>query len=272
MAQAPQLPKKPGFGAGISALWGGVGWLAKTPGAWPLAAVPIGLTIVLFAVLGWLGLAYIPDLVDGMMGSSTVGGFVEVLFKIIIGIVVVIAAAFVGFTLAQPLSGSAMEGLVEKHEAALGHNRPKTNTGFFVDLGRSLKSLLVSYMFGIPALIILFALGLLMPAAEIVLFPAKLFVAAVTVAWDFCDFPLTLRSIPIGKRISVIFRNFGAVLGFSLGLALAGLVPCLLFFLLPGGVAGAARLMVEIERYEASQGKLITGDPHVGSVSPRLPA
>jgi CysZ protein len=125
-------------------------------------------------------------------------------------------------------------------------------SGFVVDIWRSLQSLLIGYAFGLPALALLLVLSFLVPYAAVVLFPLKMLVAAMTVAWDLCDYPLSVAGRPVGERVATVFRHFPAVIGFGLGIALAGLVPCLLFVLLPGGVAGATRLMGEVERWEAA--------------------
>ncbi|HLM76574.1 MAG TPA: hypothetical protein VK459_27920, partial [Polyangiaceae bacterium] len=68
--------------------------------------------------------------------------------------------------------------------------------------------------------------------------------------WDLCDYPLSIRGVGVGERVAFFGRNIKAVLGFGVGLALVSLVPCLIVLVLPAGVAGAARLVVGIERWE----------------------
>lgn len=240
---------RPGFASGFKALFGGLWWTLSNPGVWPLALVPLLLGLLLTSLLAAFSIGYVPDLVGARFGDG-VGG---VLLKILVTIVAVLLSAIVGFALAQPLSGPALEGIVRRKERDLGApERPEATIA--TEIWRSLQSLAVGYAFGLPVLVLLFALSLVMPYAEIILFPLKLMVAAFTIAWDVCDYPMSMRGLSVSHRIMVVKRNAGAVLGFSIGLALAGLVPCLLFLLLPGGVAGSTRLMWDIEAYERANG------------------
>ena len=54
----------------------------------------------------------------------------------------------------------------------------------------------------------------------------------------------------MGDRVAFLGRNIRPVQGFGLGLALLSLVPCLIVLVLPAGVAGAARLVLTLERWE----------------------
>jgi CysZ protein len=111
----------------------------------------------------------------------------------------------------------------------------------------------IPYAFGLPILTVLFLVNLVFAPAVVVTVPLKLAVTALMLAWDLCDYPLSIRGVRVGARVSFIARNATAMLGFGAGLALLGLIPCLLVLVLPVGVAGGARLVVEIERWEAAQ-------------------
>ena len=248
---AQQSAAKPGFFAGFKALLQGIGFIVKTPNVWPFAMVPIVLTIFLFAGMSWAAVGVVPDMIAEWDWVSDLPGWVGTIVSYAIVGVVVVLTLLLSFTVAQPLSGPAMERIVRSHEQAIGVTDPRPETSFIDDIGRSLISLGVSWAFGMPAMVILLILGFVMPFAEIILFPLKIFVAAMIIAWDMCDFPLTIRSMPIGRRVAFIVRNIPAVLGLSVGLALVGLVPCMLFIMLPSAVAGAAKLIVDIERWEA---------------------
>jgi CysZ protein len=241
--------ERPGFIAGLKSLWGGIAWLVKTPDAWPYAVVPIAIAIGLMAALSWTMIAFVPNVVDRIVepGGRWFVRILHVVVQLLAYVLSVVLSGLLSFMLAQPLSGPALEALVRRRERDLGLP-PRAKTSFWTDIWRSLKSLLVSYMFGVPAMILLFGLSLVVPAAAIVLFPLELVVAAVTISWDLCDYPLSMRGMPVGQRISTILHNFPALLGFSLGLALVGLVPCLLFLALPAGVAGATDLMAQLDR------------------------
>ena len=242
---------KPGFFRGLRALFGGLGWLITTPSAWPLAMVPFLIALLLMSGFGYASYAYVPELVEDWLGRgdawyASLGITVLTVVGVLLGWIL---SVLLGLGLAQPISGPALEGLVRKKERELGAPaRPESSLP--TEIWRSLQSLLVGYAFGLPALALLFLLSLIVPAASVVLFPLKLLVAATMAAWDLCDYPLSIRGIPVAERVRTLRRHKGAVLGFGLGLALAGLIPMMLFLLLPAGVAGATRLLHEIELYE----------------------
>jgi CysZ protein len=147
------------------------------------------------------------------------------------------------------LAGPALERLVRLQERALGlPERPETR--FLVDIGRSLQSMLISWAIAIPPLLLLFLLDVVIPPAVIVTVPLKLLVTAYAIAWDMCDYPLSVQGLRVADRVRLIARHWSAVLGFSLALALAALVPCLPLLLLPGGVVGATRLVAELQRHD----------------------
>jgi CysZ protein len=243
--------EKPGFRRGLRALFGGLGWLLTTPRAWPLAAVPFLIALTIVGGLGYATWVFVPDWVSANLGAPE-GWFTEIAYTVLAYVAVLlgwILSVVLGLALAQPLSGPALEGLVRQKEGELGAP-PRPKSALLTEIWRSLQSLLVGYAFGLPALALRFSLSLIVPAASVVLFPLKLFVAATMAAWDICDYPLSVRGISVGERVATLKRNKGAVLGFGFGLALAGLIPLMLFLLLPAGVAGATRLLHEIEVYE----------------------
>src|SRR5262249_12875232 len=123
--------------------------------------------------------------------------------------VAIIVALVVAFGLAQPLSGPALEGIVRRVEAEDGApSYPKTSFGD--NSRRSLGSALVSSALGLPLLAILFAVGLVFPPAMVVTFPLKFVVLALLASWDLCDYPLSIRGVPIRERLAFVWRNAGA--------------------------------------------------------------
>jgi CysZ protein len=258
--QLAALAPRPGFVAGLTCFFRGLGWTLATPQVWPLTMVPAVVGVALSALIGWLAVPHVPGLVSRLIGPTegTLAGIGVGVLSVLATILVVVAGVFVAFSIAQPLAGPALEALVRRQERALGvPARPETS--FLSDVWRSLQSLMVGAMFGLPALALLFLLSFVVPYASIVLFPLKLVVAALMLAWDICDYPLSVRGLPMSQRVGIVFRHFGALLGFGLALALASLVPCVVFLLLPGGVAGAARLMLAIERHEQQAGRDMDG-------------
>ncbi|WP_437333275.1 EI24 domain-containing protein [Sorangium sp. So ce394] len=258
-AQSPpagRVPlERPGFGAGLKAMLGGYGYLFRTPDLWPLALVPTGIALVLTVVLAIVGVKLAPSLVELIVKEPGTGGLWTVLMavlRILSVAVVLVAAVAISFGLAKPLSGPALERMVRRAEADLG--APAwPEVGFFADMWRALQSSLVALAFTLPILIVLGVVGFLFAPATVVVVPLQLAVAALAGAWDLCDCPLSIRGVPVAARIEFVRRNLAAVMGFGFGLALLSFLPCSLLIVLPAGILGAARLVVTLERWEATK-------------------
>ncbi len=107
---------------------------------------------------------------------------------------------------------------------------------------------LLSFLLGAPALVVLFLIGLAFPPATVVTVPLKLLVCGWMLAWDFLDYPLTMRELGLRARVGWVARHFGAFTVFGLMWAALVVVPGLVLLLLPMGVAGAAQLVVAADR------------------------
>jgi CysZ protein len=250
-AAAP--PERPGFGAGLRAFFGGIGFVVGNPSVWPLAMVPVVIATALTALLAWAGASVVPPFIASLIGptTGTLGAVLTTIAQVAATLLALVLALLLGFGLAQPLSGPALERLVRRVEASVGAPTwPPTSV--LSDMGRSLQSVIVGYAFGLPLLAILFVVDLVFAPAVVVTVPLKLLVTAMLLAWDVCDYPLSIRGVSIGTRVAFMKRNASAMIGFGIGLAIAAVVPCLLVFVLPFGVAGAARLTNQIERFEGT--------------------
>jgi CysZ protein len=241
----PLNAPRPGFVAGAGAMLEGLTIIAKAPALWPLALVPAAIGSALTAGFSLAAVHWVPGLVKHWIHDDLAS-----VFATILALVISIALAIlVGFGLAQPLSGFALEKIVHHVEASeLLPSAPKA--GFLVNLQRSLLTVVVSWAFALPLLALLLVVNVVVPVAVVVTVPLKLAVIALLVAWDLCDYPLSLRGIPMRERVAFMARNARAMMGFGLGLALLSLLPCVLLFAIPAGVAGATRLIGAIERAE----------------------
>jgi CysZ protein len=247
-------PAPPGFGVGLRAFFEGFRWLFRTPDAWPLALVPIGVALLLMLVFGALAIDLAPRLVHALLGAPG-SAWVEALAILLDVLAIALGLALsvlLSLSLAKPLSGPALERLVRRVEADLGAPTwPPTSLA--EDVLRSVQSTLVPLAVFGPLLLLLGVLGFLFAPAAVIVFPLQMAISALIAAWDLCDYPLSIRGRPVALRIGFVRRHVRAVLGFGLGLALLSFVPCALLLVLPAGVAGAARLCVELERWDAGQ-------------------
>jgi CysZ protein len=224
-----------GFLRGIAAFFAGVGWVASTPRLWARALVPVATALVLVVALSALGIYGALALAHRELG----GGIGAGLASAVLAVGAVIVAVLVGVSLAQPLSGWALDGIVRAQERDLG--LPPAAAPSETLLG-SLGSALLALAAGVPLLVLLTLVGWIFPPLALVTVPFKVLVAALWLAWDLLDYPLTLRGMGVRARVRWCASNFGAVLGFGLAAALLFAVPGFGLLALPCGVAGAARL------------------------------
>ncbi len=238
-----------GLFAGWEAFANGIGFLVVTPRVWGYALVPV--TMLLLLCCGLFGLAvwgsnwlsasvFGPD--PGTWGR--VGYWSMTIALWLVGLVV---AVLLALSLAQPLSGWALESISHAQEVALTGTAAPT-TSFLANLLSTAKAVVIALLVGGTLLAILFVINFFFPPAMIVTVPLKLIVCGWMLAWDFLDYPLAMRGVGLEGRFAWVGRNFGAFTLFGLLWALLVVVPGVVLLVLPAGVAGATRLVVADER------------------------
>ena len=183
----PNAPR-PGLVAGAGAMLSGLAIIGKTPALWPLALVPVAIGTALTAALSAVAIGWIPGLLARWLGATHVT--LGVIAGVLATVIAILFALVVGFGLAQPLSGFALEKIVHHVEASEGVPAWPT-TSFLVSFTRSLVSIALSWAFGLPVLALLMIVNVVVPPAIVVTVPLKLVVVALLVAWDLCDYPLS---------------------------------------------------------------------------------
>ena len=234
-----------GFFAGVRALFGGVGFVVSTPSAWGWAMIPALVATLLFggatALAIWGGSALSERIVTDAAahGWSMLGMWV---LRILFWALGIVLAFVIAMSLAQPLSGFALDAVARKQELALG-GRVWPDQPFVTSALRSLRVSLTGLFVGLPILAVLALVTVFFPPAAVITVPLKFLVAGVLTAYDLLDYPLSLRGEDVGARLRFIAANFPAVFGFGVAAATVMLIPGGALFLLPFGVAGAARLV-----------------------------
>jgi CysZ protein len=227
----------------------------RTPDIWPLAIVPIVIALVLAGIFGVVGVNTALWLVSKYLTRDDPSMYWTVALVIIRMVAVLLglaAALFLAFALGKPLSGPVLERIVRRVSTDLGAPEWPAPT-LAQDVFRSLQSSVLALVFTLPFLVPLVAIGIIFPPAAVITTPLQFVVTALGAAWDFCDYPLSIRGTPVADRIEFVRRNKGAVAGFGLGLGLLLLLPCTLIIVLPAGVIGAAHLTVALEKWEAME-------------------
>jgi CysZ protein len=232
-----------GFLDGLKAFFGGIGFIVGRPSTWGWAMIPVVVAGVLFtgsaAGAIWAGSRAAEHFVTNEAGVWTL--------RILFGIVGVLLAFLVAISLAQPLSGFALDAIARRQELALG-GRAWPDQPFFPSLLRSLRVTLTALVVSLPILAILSLVTLLFPPAAVVTIPLKVIVAGCAITYDFIDYPLGLRGEGVRSRASFLTTHFGATLGFGLAASAVLLIPGIGLLLLPFGVAGATRMVVLADR------------------------
>ncbi len=238
---------KLGLGTGIASVFRGMGFLVTRPGLWPYAMVPIIVCGFLLAVLGSFGVLGTNALTRGLLEKDGVEVALAWVVRGLLWLVSILFAFLLAAALAQPLSGFALDALSQRQEKELG-GPEREGPAFFAALFASLKVTFLGLFVGIPVLVLLAGTSFLFPPLAVITVPLKLGVVAVLAAWDFLDYPFSLRKMGLRARLAFIGDHFGAVLGFGLTIALLLLVPGVGLFLLPVGVVAGTRLVVMTER------------------------
>jgi len=250
-ATAPKAP--PGFRAGFGAVFGGLGFLSRTPRAWPYAMVPAAILTTLVFFLSWATLSQLQPLFEGWFGTPT-SWWGKLGAEIISWLGAVLAAVLgilIALALTPPLSGPALERIVALQEKELGA-LPRPDLGFFAEMWCGLRAQFAAAVFAGPLLLMLAVVDLFFAPAAVVTIPLKLLIAAFALAWNLFDYPLTLRGVRVRQRLRLVRTYKSTLLGFGLSFALLFWLPCLGVLLLPVGVAAATKLLWRILEHDPS--------------------
>lgn len=242
------LAERPGLASGGRAFFRGFALLAGSPETYALALVPVVAAILITSGLSILSIVFVPALLERWSGLS--GAWLPIL-SVLATLTFLIFSVLLGIGLAQPASGPALEAIVRRVEKRIGApERPAAP--FLTDVLRSAGSALLGVGGALSVTIVLTLIGLI-PGAALVTVPLNFLASIAFVGWDVCDYPLSVRGLPLGERVKVLARHARPVLGFSAAMALVALVPCGFLLLLPVGVAGSAALMHDLDRWDARE-------------------
>lgn len=235
------------FAEGLAAPWHGLGWLVSTPSAWGVALVPMVVFTALVSAGSWGGITLVEHLLAPHLAHAEGFSLLLYVVRVLGWLAALTVAVLAALTLAQPLSGPALESLARKQGMAIGAPA-LPESGFLAGLFRSLRVTLFGLVITVPIIVGLTIVEVVVPVLVVVTVPLKFVVTALMVAWDLLDYPLSLRAAGVRARIDWISTHFGAALGFGVSVALIGLIPCAGLLFLPAGVAGATRLVALAER------------------------
>lgn len=236
----------PGAAGGLRAFAGGIGFIIGTPAVWGYALVPVAMVLLLSCGLGVLGVwgALRLAAVVGPEANGILSQFGLFLLKCVFVAAGLLLAFLLALGLAQPFSSFALFAIVDAQERALtGKTTPRPELAD--SMARTLWMTLLALVVCVPILALLFFTSLVFPPAAVVTVPLKFLLCAWLLAWNFLDYPLSLRQMGVTATLGWMGRHLGAVTAFGIAWTLLLVVPGVLFLFLPMGVAGATRLVVE---------------------------
>lgn len=213
-----------------------MGFVIGKPSMWSAAAVPVLVWVLLLSgTAGGLGFA----LWRSMRGNVT---FTQGLERVLGAMLALVLVFLVAASLAQALSGPALDLLVERRRAALGLGKAPS-LPFRETFPRSLGVTLLGLAMSLPFLGLLVVLGMVVPVLAPLFLALKFLIVSLVVAWDFLDYPFAVEGMRLGERVAFMKRHFLLVMGFGMTAALALVVPGVGLVLLPMGVVGATDVL-----------------------------
>jgi CysZ protein len=255
---------------GLSAAFRGMWFVIVTPRVWAYALVPALMLVILFCGLSSVATPGVGWVTEGLIGDpegfwGQFGGWV---LKVLLWLVAVLLAALVALVLAQPLSGFALEAVARAQERALiGRNVP--HSSFMTALWTSTRATLVMLVVGGIVNGAIFLVDIFFPPATVVTAPVQFIFGGLLLAWNFLDYPLSMRGLGVIARLRWSGRHFEEFAVFGVVWAALLFVPGLFFLILPMGVAGATRLVVaaeqepdyDLEEYDEEEARLEQAGP-----------
>jgi CysZ protein len=224
--------------AGLIYPFRGVAYFAGRPALWKYAAAAVAIHLLAFAAVLAVVLHYRAGIVEGVTPErfphwlrAAEGG--------VLSLLLVVAALFAAFLIGNLLSVPVLDALTERILRDLGETLPP-GRGWRHALRRSLiNQTLKLLIFGAVQV------GLLLlyvtPLAFLHL-PISTVLGVLFLGYDYLDYPLDARRVPVPSRFAWMLRHAGATLGYGGVMFLILLVPLLGTALLPLTVAGAALL------------------------------
>ncbi len=220
--------------------------LIAQPGIRPFVLIPLGINILIFSLLIWLGIDQFGQLMDRFLpGEESWFSWLRWLLWPLFAITIVLIV-FYTFTVIANLIAAPFNGLLaEKVERYLGGEMPQQPGGvrqLMKDLVPALRSELrkLGY-FLLRAVPLLLLLILTSPIPGINLVTSFLWIAfsAWFLALEYGDYPMANHGISFKEQHRRLKQTRLTALAFGGGLTLLMMVPLLNFVAMPAAVAGA---------------------------------
>lgn len=221
----------------------GLAYFLGRPPLWKYAAGAVAIQLGTLAIFIALYVAYRADLVEWIT-PDRFWDWAQAASRWILSAVILVGALFASLLTGNLLSLPIYDALTERILKDLGETLPE-GRGLRRALLRSLlNQFLKILIFGTiqVALLLLYItpLAFLHP-------PISAFIGILFLGFEYLDYSLDARQVPVPERLSWMLRHTGSVLGYGSVLFLVLLIPFLGTLLLPLTVAGAALLAHHVD-------------------------
>ena len=223
--------------------------LIRTPGLRRYVVLPLAINVVLFAVLGWLGITWLGGFLDEQIQRLPEWlQWIEWLVWPLLGL----AFLVIGFTLFTFLAGiiaapfnALLAETILRRAGALSDEPPErpwhaalAEAG--VAVREELRKLAYFLKWAFP-----FGIAFFIPGVNLLASPLWLAFNAWILAQEYLDYPYSAQGIPFSQQRPYLRRHRGLVLGFGGVTQVATAVPLVNLLVIPSAVAGACLLWLE---------------------------
>lgn len=232
------------FFSGLAYPFRGVAYFLGRPALWKYFAAAFAINLVLFTVLAILFFKVRADLVEWIMPDRWYA-WVRVGLGWILTVIVAVLGLFLFTIVGNLLASPFLDAMTERILTDLGETLPPSRGPLQAFL-RSLRNQSIKLVFfgAIQALLLLLwvipVVGLLHP-------PLSAIVTILFLGFEYVDYPLDARQLPVPRRFEWMVAHFGATFAYGLVLFPLFLIPLVGYLCLPLAVAGSSLLVYNID-------------------------
>jgi CysZ protein len=242
--------RAPGFLRGARYVLGGARFVLSTRALWGFALVPAAMSATLFWLMGGIGSDWIVGHAEVIAAEEGRAAYVSGWLRHEASpswITPMVAVSLVVAAVVQPMCALALD-VVTREQGWRAARRSWTADAPTEVPFRSFEATICSLAASLPPLAILTLGAFRFPRVAYPLAAVALVISGLSLAWNFAEYPLSRRDLGFAQRARWMRKYLGAVLGFGLTCAVLLVVPVIGLLVVPAGIAGAARLVIDCER------------------------
>ncbi len=230
--------------------------LAVRHNLWTFMLIPGVLSAVFFlgiAIAVYFIAGTVSETLVGLLPEWLAGGFLEVLFAVVIGILLLLAGLFVVKYIVLIILSPVLSWLSEITEEKISGRKPSSMSPgeMLSDLWRAIRLNLRNLFIELLLTFALFIVSFI-PAIGIFAPPVAWLVQSHYAGFGLADFTLERKRYSVSETVSWVGKNRDVTTGLGIGFMLISLVPVIGWFLAPvlGTIAATVVVLGELEEPE----------------------